>query len=76
MQLCSDPPVHCSTAQGKMHSALLSTALQIRLTAGLCVCNHNSEDLLFMQVGIGTTPMHCSTAQGNKHTKLLICKTG
>ncbi len=34
-QVCSDSaPMHCSAAQGKMHSPLFNAALQNRLTAG------------------------------------------
>ena len=36
MKVCSEPTfMHCSTGQGKVHSPLLSVALQNRLTAGI-----------------------------------------
>ncbi len=38
--------MHCSTGQGKMYSQLFSCALQDRLTAGMCQCNHIYGDLL------------------------------
>ena len=114
---CSDPtPMLCSTSQGKMHSPMISaalqtgsqlacvtattpmkiccsckcavthhqctaalvwakciphcTALQNRLTACLCHCNHTCEDLLLIQVCSDPTPMHCSTAFGKMHSTL------
>ena len=62
--------MQCSTAQGKMHSSLLSAALQIRLTAGLCHCNYTCGDLLFIQVCGNPTEMHCGTDLGKTHFPL------
>ncbi len=51
IQVCSDiSPRHSSTVQGKLHSPLLSAALQTRLTAGFCHCKSTYGDLLFIQV--------------------------
>ncbi len=37
IQVCSDPtPMHCITAEGKVQIALLSAAVQKRLTIGWC----------------------------------------
>ncbi len=36
--------MHCSTAQGRSASPLISAALQNRLTACLCHCNHTYGD--------------------------------
>ena len=56
--------MHCSTAEGKVQSPLLSATVQIRLAAGLSHCKHTYADVLFIQVGRDPTAMHCSTAQG------------
>jgi len=57
MEICSSyrcalTPKLCSIVFGKMHSPLLSAAVQSRLTAGLCQCNHTYGDLIFIQVCI------------------------
>ncbi|DBB03040.1 TPA: hypothetical protein ACH3X1_000018 [Trebouxia sp. C0004] len=56
-------PVQCSTFKGKIQSPLLSAAVQSRLTAGLCHCNHTYEDLLIIQVCSDPPPMHGSSFQ-------------
>ena len=72
IQVCGEPtPMHCSTGQGKVHLPLFSAALQNRLTAGLCHCNHTYGDLLSIQVCSEPTPMHFSTGQGKVHFPLL-----
>ena len=53
-----------------MHFPLFSAALQNRLTAGLCHCNHTYVDLRFIQVWIEPTDIHCSTGQGKMHFPL------
>jgi len=53
-----------------MHSSLFSTALQNRLTAGLCHCNSTYGDLLFIQMCREPTEMHCSTDLGKMHSSL------
>ena len=74
--------MNCSTGFGKMHSPLLSAALQSRLaaglwhwnytyTAGVCLCNYTYANFLFIKVGRDPTPMLCSTAQGEVHAPLL-----
>ena len=71
MQVCSDPTeMHCSTDLGKLHSPLISVALQNGLTAGLCHCNYTHGDLLLLQVCNDPAEMHCSTAQGKMHSPL------
>ena len=71
MQVCSHAtPKHCSTGQGRKASPLFSAALQTRLTARLCHCNHTYGDLLFIQVCSHATPEHCSTGQGKKASPL------
>ena len=45
-------------------SPLSSSALQNRLSAGLCHCSCTYGDLLFIQVCSDATPKHCSTGQG------------
>ena len=52
IQVRSDPtPVHYNTCFSKKQSPLLSTAVRIRFTAGLCQCN---------------TPMECALHTGAK----------
>ena len=63
--------MNCSTAFGKLHSLLLSAALQNSLTAALCHCNYTYEDLLTIQVCSDPPPMHYSTALGKMHSPLL-----
>ncbi len=46
------------------------TALQNRLTACLCHCNHTYEDLLLMQVYSDPPPMHCIAGFGKMHSTL------
>ncbi len=64
-------PNHQCTGFGKIHSPLLSAALQNRLAAGLCHCNCNCEDLLFIQMCSLLPPMHCNTGFGRMHSSLL-----
>ena len=61
-----------------MHSPLSSAALQNRLTACLCHCNHTYEYLLLTQVCTDPPPMHCSTDYDKciPHCPVLLCKTG
>ena len=64
--MCSDAtPKHVSTGSGIIASPLFSAAVQTRLTACLCHCNHTYGDLLFIQVYSDATPMHCSTVRGS-----------
>ena len=56
--------MNCSTAFGKLHSPLLSAALQNSLTAALCHCNYTYEDLVNIQVCSDPPPMHCNTVFG------------
>ncbi len=60
----------CSTDQGKMHSSLFSSALQNRLTAGMCHCNSTCGDSFFIQVCSEPAQMHCSTGLGKTHSPL------
>ncbi len=53
-----------------MYSPLFSSALQNRLTAGLCHSNHTYGDLLFIHVFSEPTEMHCSTGLGRMHSPL------
>ncbi len=67
IQVGSDPtPMHCSTGDGRMHSALLSAALQNRHKAGNDTCGH----LLFMQVCSDPTPTPCNTVLGTDNMLL------
>jgi len=63
--------MHCNTVSGKKPSALLSSAVQIRLTAVLRQCNDTCGDLLFIQVFSYPTPAHCNTVSGKKPSSLL-----
>ena len=63
--------MHCSTGQSKVHSALLSAALQNRITAILCQCSQTYGDLLCIQVCNDPTTVHCNTVQGKMHSALL-----
>ena len=49
--------MHCSAAQGKLHSPPL------RLTTALCHWNHTFQGLLFTQVCSEPAQMHCRTGQ-------------
>ncbi len=60
---CAVRQQKCSAAQVKMHSPLFSSALQNRLTAGLCHCNGTYGYLLFTQVCSEATEMQCCTGQ-------------
>ena len=72
IHVCSDPtPVHSNTVQGKMHSPLLSAAVQDRFTAGVCLKSYNCEKLLFIHVCSDPTPVHSNTVQGKMHAPLL-----
>ncbi len=54
-----------------------TSALQIRLTAGLCHCCDNCADLLLIQVCSDPTEMHCSVDLGKMIPKAvfsLICR--
>jgi len=63
-QVCSQAtPMHCSPAQGTMHSIQLNAAVQKRLMNGICQCKYTLKDLLPTQVCSQATPMHCSPAQ-------------
>ena len=53
-----------------MHSPLFSSALQNRLTAGLCHCNQAYGELLFIQVCSEPSKMHCNTGLGKMHFPL------
>ena len=72
IQVCSGPTsVHCNTVLCRMHSPVLSAALQDRLAAGLCRCNYPCEYLLFIQVCNGPTPVHCNTVFCKMQSPLL-----
>ena len=89
MKICcsyrSAVPPHQRTAvqiMAKCIAPLHSAAVQHRLTAGLCRCNHTCEDsysnhtyedLLFIQVCSPTTPAHCSTNHGKMHCPSAQC---
>ena len=74
MQVCSDPPPRqCSIAQGKMHSPLLSAALQYRLSAGLCPCKYTYKDLLFIQACSDPPTRRCSTVLGKMYSPSAQC---
>ena len=55
-----------------------TSALQIRVTAGLCHCCDNCAGLLLIQVCIDPTEMHCSVDLGKMipYCSVLPCKTG
>jgi len=69
--------VHCNIVFGKMLFPLLSAAVQIRLTAGLCQCKFNYKDLLFIQLCSEPTPVHCNIDFGkfSSHYSVLLCKS-
>ena len=48
----------------------ICSSTKVRLTPGLCHCNHTFGDLLFVQVGNDSTPMHCSYGQGKMYSPL------
>ena len=71
IQVCSEPAQkNCSTGLGKMHSPLFSSALQNRLTAGLCHCNSTCGDFIFIQVCSEPTEMQSSTSLVKLHSPL------
>ncbi len=63
--------MHCSTGLSKMHSLLLSVALQNGLTAGLCHGSYTCGDLLLIQVCNEAAEMHCITGLSKSHS--LLC---
>jgi len=72
VHVCSESAqMQCSSAKGIMHSPLLRTALQNRLTTGLCHCKYTYEDVMLTQVCNAPPPVHCSTARGNMHSPLV-----
>ena len=64
-------PEQCNIVQGKMHSPVLSAALQDRLAAGLYHCKYTYEDMLFIQVFRGPIAEHCNAVQGTMQSPLL-----
>ena len=58
-------PYRCS-----LHCCYFSSALQDRLTAGLCHCNSTYGDLIFIQMCSEPTEMHCNTGLGKMHAPL------
>ena len=83
IQVCSPTtPVHAVQFLAKCIAPVHSAAVQHRLAAGLCLCNHTCEDsysnhtyedLLFIQVCSPTTPAHCSTNHGKMHCPTAQC---
>ena len=71
IQVGSEPTkMHCTTGLGNLHSPLFNSAMQNRLTAGLCHCNCTYGDLLFIQVCSEPTEMHCSICLGKMQSPL------